>query len=73
MGMASPGPKIGKVEILKNMSINITSKVYSGVPCTPTTRPVQIGATDRVQVKGAPFGARMPWQQFVDLNIAKKH
>jgi len=65
------GPKIGKVEILKNMSINITSNVYSGVPYTPTTRPVQIGATDRAQVKGAPFGARMPWQQFVDLNIAK--
>ncbi len=65
------GPVFNGVEVLKNTTINFTANTYSGLPYTPTTRAVQIGATDRAQVKGVPFGARMPWQKFLDINISK--
>jgi hypothetical protein len=65
------GPIVGGKEIFKFTSFNIIANAYSGGPYTPTTRPVQIGATDRAQIKGVPFGARLPWQQTIDINITK--
>jgi len=65
------GPIVGGKEIFKFTSFNIIANAYSGGPYTPTTRPVQIGATDRAQIKGVPFGARLPWQQTLDINIQK--
>jgi len=65
------GPKINGKEIFKYASFNIISNSYSGTPYTPTVRPVQVGAVDRAQIKGVPFGARLPWQQTFDINITK--
>lgn len=65
------GPILGGKEIFKFTSINIIANAYSGAPYTPTTRPVQIGAVDRAQIKGVPFGARLPWQNTIDINITK--
>jgi hypothetical protein len=58
-------------EIFKFTSFSIIGNALSGAPYTPTTRPVQIGAVDRAQIKGIPFGARLPWQNTLDLNITK--
>jgi hypothetical protein len=65
------GPKLWDKEILKFTSINIIANTYSGGPYTPTVRAVQIGAVDRAQIKGVPFGARLPWQYNFDLNFTK--
>ena len=65
------GPIVGGKEIFKFTSFNIIANAYSGAPYTPTTRAVQIGATDRAQIKGVPYGARLPWQQTLDINITK--
>jgi hypothetical protein len=65
------GPVVGGKEIFKFTSFNIIANAYSGAPYTPTTRPVQIGAVDRAQIKGVPYGARLPWQQTIDINITK--
>lgn len=65
------GPKFNGKEIFKYTSINVISNSYSGAPYTPTTNPVQIGAVGRAQIKGVPFGARLPWQQTFDINITK--
>jgi hypothetical protein len=65
------GPMLFGKEIFKFTSINIIANTYSGGPYTPTTRAVQIGAVDRAQIKGVPFGARLPWQYNFDLNFTK--
>lgn len=65
------GPRLGGEEIFKYTSFNIISNSYSGTPYTPTVFPVQIGAVDRSQIKGVPFGARLPWTQTFDINIQK--
>ena len=65
------GPVINGKEIFKYASFNVISNSYSGTPYTPTVRPVQVGAVDRAQIKGVPFGARLPWQQTFDINITK--
>jgi hypothetical protein len=65
------GPILFGKEIFKFSSINIIANTYSGGPYTPTVRAVQIGAVDRAQIKGRPFGARLPWQYNFDINITK--
>jgi hypothetical protein len=65
------GPILFGKEIFKNTSFNFIGNTYSGGPYTPTTRSVQIGAVDRAQIKGVPFGARLPWQYNFDMNISK--
>jgi hypothetical protein len=65
------GPILFGKEIFKFASINVIGNGYSGGPYTPTTQAVQIGSVSRAQIKGVPFGARMPWQYTVDLNITK--
>ena len=65
------GPILFGKEILKNTSINVIANTYSGGPYTPTVRPVQIGAVDRAQIKGVPYGARLPWQYNFDINLTK--
>jgi hypothetical protein len=65
------GPKVNGKEIFKYASFNVISNSYSGTPYTPTVRPVQVGAADRAQIKGVPYGARLPWQQTFDINITK--
>lgn len=65
------GPVVGGKEIFKFASMNVIGNAYSGAPYTPTTQPVQIGAVQRAQIKGVPFGARLPWQYTLDMNITK--
>jgi len=65
------GPMLFGKEIFKNTSFNIIGNTYSGGPFTPTTRAVQIGAVDRAQIKGVPYGARLPWQYNFDMNVSK--
>jgi hypothetical protein len=65
------GPVFFGKEIFKFTSFNVIGNTYSGGPYTPTNRPVQIGAVDRAQIKGVPFGARLPWQYNFDINISK--
>ena len=65
------GPVLWGKEIFKFTSINVIANTYSGGPYTPTVRAVQIGAVDRAQIKGRPFGARLPWQYNFDLNFTK--
>jgi hypothetical protein len=65
------GPVVFGKEIFKFTSFNVIGNTYSGGPYTPTNRPVQIGAVDRAQIKGVPFGARLPWQYNFDINISK--
>ncbi|MBS3914949.1 MAG: hypothetical protein KG003_10640 [Bacteroidetes bacterium] len=65
------GPIVGGKEILKFTSLSIIGNGYSGTPYTPTTQPVQIGAVQRAQIKGVPYGARLPWQYTLDLNLTK--
>ena len=65
------GPVLFGSEIFKFTSINIIANTYSGGPYTPTVQTVQIGAVDRAQIKGRPFGARLPWQYNFDLNFTK--
>jgi hypothetical protein len=65
------GPVLWGTEIFKFTSINVIANTYSGGPYTPTVRAVQIGAVDRAQIKGRPFGARLPWQYNFDLNFTK--
>jgi hypothetical protein len=65
------GPIVGGYEIFKFASFNLIGNTYSGGPYTPTTRAVQIGAVDRAQIKGVPYGSRLPWQYNFDINITK--
>lgn len=65
------GPIVAGKEIFKFTSFNVIGNAYSGGPYTPTTQPVQIGAVQRAQIKGVPFGARLPWQYTLDINITK--
>ncbi|MBL7811734.1 MAG: hypothetical protein JNL57_05880 [Bacteroidetes bacterium] len=61
----------GLKKLLEYASLNVIGNTYSGGPYTPTTRPVQIGAVDRAQIKGVPYGARLPWQYTLDMNFTK--
>lgn len=65
------GPIVGGKEIFRNTNLNMMFFALSGAPYTPTTQPVQIGAVDRAQIKGSPFGARLPWQFTVNANLNK--
>lgn len=65
------GPILFGKEIFKFTSFNIIANTYSGGPYTPTVRAIQIGAVDRAQIKGRPFGARLPWQYNFDFNVTK--
>ncbi len=43
----------------------------SGLPYTAKAQPEQIGSTDRAQIKGNPFGSRLPWTSNVNLQLSK--
>lgn len=65
------GPMVGKTEIFRNTSFNLIANASSGGPYTPASNAVQIGSLDRQQIKGEPYGARMPWTYTLDINITK--
>lgn len=43
----------------------------SGLPYTAKLQPEQIGSTDRAQIKGNPFGSRLPWTYNMNVQISK--
>lgn len=65
------GPMLGSTEIFRNTSFNLIANANSGAPYTPASRAVQIGSLDRQQIKGEPYGARMPWSYTLDINVTK--
>lgn len=64
------GPLWGE-KYLQDVNANIVLTANSGLPYTQTNVPTQIGSADRANIKGTPFGSRLPWQYNVDLNLAK--
>lgn len=71
------GPGFGsdssKVYPLKNFGVNLTFNLGSGTPYTrnslPNSADVQFGINANNQVKGTPFGSRLPFNYRFDLRI----
>ena len=61
--------------IFSNAQLNIYSNTTSGLPFTAYATPVpeaqNLGTVSRSQIKGNPFGSRMPWNYNVDLSVSK--
>ena len=64
------GPVWGE-KVFQNVNANFVFSANSGLPYTATNVPTQIGSADRANIKGTPFGSRLPWQYNVDFNISK--
>ena len=64
------GPEFGR-KIFENMNANFIVSANSGLPFTQTNVPVQLGSADRANIKGTPFGSRLPWMYNVDMNVSK--
>lgn len=63
-------------KVKENGVISISWRSYSGLPFTAIAQPVSeaqtsLGLLQRSQVKGNPFGSRMPWKVYVDARIEK--
>lgn len=58
-------------KVFRDVNANFVITANSGLPYTQTNVPTQIGSADRANIKGTPFGARLPWQFNADLNIQK--
>lgn len=60
---------------MKNTSINIFYNLQSGTPYTanlnPTPEAQSLGVASRSQIKGNPFGSRLPWNSNLDLSFVK--
>jgi hypothetical protein len=65
------GPVIKGKKVLKNVRANFIFVANSGLPYTPIIAPTQIGTASRSNIKGNPYGARLPWQFNVNLNLNK--
>lgn len=65
------GPVVMGQDILRNTGINFIANAISGAPYTPATEPAQIGSLDRQQIKGEPYGARMPWTYTFSVTATK--
>ncbi len=59
----------------KNMQANVIANAQSGSPFTAIVNAVpeaqNLGTVSRSQIKGNPFGSRMPWNYNVDMSISK--
>ena len=57
------------------MQINIFGNAQSGTPYTALVNAIpeaqSLGSASRSQIKGNPFGSRLPWNYSVDLSISK--
>ncbi|MFW5658485.1 MAG: hypothetical protein ACOCZ8_00760, partial [Bacteroidota bacterium] len=67
------GPRIGNVYPLNNFGASMTFNVASGRPFTrsaiPNQADVQFGVNSTSQVRGNPFGSRLPWTYTLDLRV----
>jgi hypothetical protein len=61
--------------IFKNMRLNIFANMQSGTPYTALVNALpeaqSLGTASRSQIKGNPFGSRMPWNSTLDLSLSK--
>ncbi|MEJ6751295.1 MAG: hypothetical protein QNL27_08150 [Bacteroidia bacterium] len=64
-----------KISIFRHMQINIFGNAQSGTPYTALVNAIpeaqSLGSASRSQIKGNPFGSRLPWNYSVDLSISK--
>ena len=62
--------------LMKNTSLNIFFNTQSGSPYTAYLNAISeaqnLGNASRSQVKGNPFGSRLPWNTNLDLSFLKK-
>jgi hypothetical protein len=68
------GPILFGKKVFQNAGANLLVNAQSGRPYTAALTPtgtVLVGSAQRSQIKGNPFGSRMPWQFKVDANIQK--
>jgi len=67
------GPKIGKWEVLKNVTANTVFTANSGLPYTKIAKPLQIGTVERSVIVGQPYSSRLPWQFTMNINVSKAY
>ena len=67
-GKAYNGPRVGGLDILANMGLNVTTVAVSGRPYTAALDPQAFGAAGN---KGSLNGSRLPWNFRVDARIDK--
>lgn len=64
-----------KRKIYRNVNISIFSNTQSGTPYTALITAVpeaqSLGNASRSQIKGNPFGSRMPWNSTIDISVSK--
>ena len=58
-------------KILEYTTFSANFNAISGLPYTATINPVQLGSNDRAQIKGNPFGSRLPYTYNLNLRIGK--
>lgn len=67
--------KMWRAKALRNASINVFANAMSGTPYTALLTAIpesqNLGNATRSQIKGNPFGSRMPWNSTFDLSISK--
>jgi hypothetical protein len=70
------GPRIGETYLLNNTRFTCNIQAISGGPYTAIVQAVSEaqsanGLVQRSQVKGNPFGHRLPWKVYTDLRVDK--
>lgn len=64
-----------KKSIFSDMLLSIFGNAQSGTPYTALVNAIpeaqSLGTASRSQIKGNPFGSRLPWSYTVDLSISK--
>ena len=68
------GPLVKGKKIFQNAGFGLLLNAFSGIPYTANLTPtpdVLSGVVTRSQIKGTPFGSRLPWQLQNDIQIYK--
>ena len=62
--------------VFKNASVNILFNTQSGTPFTAYQQAVpeaqNLGVASRSQIKGNPYGSRLPWNSSLDISVIKR-
>ncbi|MFM9945896.1 MAG: carboxypeptidase-like regulatory domain-containing protein [Bacteroidia bacterium] len=75
-GKEYTGPMWFKKRVFENAEANVMITARSGAPYTANLSPIAeaqagLGTVTRSQIKGNPFGSRMPWQFKTDVNFQR--
>ncbi len=67
--------KMWNSKLLRNANISLFANTMSGTPYTALLTAVpesqNLGTASRSQIKGNPFGSRMPWNSTLDVSVSK--